>query len=74
MRLRETKKSMINDIMELIIWCENNNKKEECYNVLNNHKQNRYSSNVLLIRTLGYKTKWVLDEIRERLLLDVVNA
>lgn len=74
MRLRETKKSMINDIMELINWCENNNKKEECYDILHNFKQNRYMADTLLERTLGYKTKWVLDELRERLLLDVVNA
>lgn len=71
---KETKKELVKDIMELVEWCYNNNLKDEVLKMLADHKQNKYISDELFARSLGYKTKEALDKMREDILEKVVYA
>lgn len=72
--MKETKKAIVKDIMELTEWCYNNDKKKECVKTLENNGQNKYCSNELFERTLLNKTKQVLDNIRYEILEKVIYA
>lgn len=70
--MRENKKTIVNDIKELINWCFENDKKKSCLNMLKDCNQIYYLSDVLFTRTLMSKKKEVLDQLRENLLEKVV--
>lgn len=66
--MRERKIEIVNDIMELVDYCYDNELNIECANTLYRNGQHKYCSRTLLVRTLMYKTKLVLDKIRTELL------
>lgn len=70
--MRETKKTIVNDVKILIAWCYENDKKDQCLKVLQDFKQNLYLSDALFTRSLMSKNKNVLDQLREILLEKVV--
>ena len=70
--MKESKKDIINDILELKEYCYDNNLKDEFIRQLKLNKQEVYINKEYFIKNLMYKKKEKLDKIREDILEKVI--
>ena len=70
--MKESKKDIIKDILELKEYCYNNNLKDEFIRQLKLNKQEVYINKEYFIKNLMYKKKEKLDKIREDILEKVI--
>ena len=70
--MKESKKDIIKDILELKEYCYDNNLKDEFIRQLKLNKQEVYINKEYFIKNLMYKKKEKLDKIREDILEKVI--
>lgn len=66
--MKDTKILIAKDIMEIKAWFRHNNLMKEFTKCIENLGQQNYSSDELMIKTLMYKSKDLLLEIRDKTL------